>query len=146
MRSLRFAYLLDYIYSFELFFVLICLGLGVEFILVFLIYVSLCIFYFFMMCFLFLKLLKRFIIWKKESERAGFLSSEGRGREREILKQTPHWAQSPTEGSIIWPWEHYLSRNQKSDADHTDPPRCPETSLKIRRVCMLILLITLIIF
>ena len=48
-----------------------------------------------------------------------------REREREDLKQTPRSAWSPTRGSIPWPLDHDPSRNQESDAQPTEPLRCP---------------------
>ena len=49
----------------------------------------------------------------------------GRRRERENPKQARHSVQSPTWGSILQPWDHDLSWNQESDAQLTEPPRCP---------------------
>lgn len=43
------------------------------------------------------------------------VGEEQRERERENLKQTLLWAQSPTWGSIPQPWDHDLSQNQESD-------------------------------
>ena len=61
-----------------------------------------------------------------ERERA--CRQEGRGKGRESLKQTPHWAWIPTRGSILWPWAHDLSWNQESGTliDYTThvPPLC----------------------
>ena len=49
----------------------------------------------------------------------------GRGRRKKNLKQTPHWVQTLTRGSISPPWDHDLSREQESDAQPTEPPRHP---------------------
>ena len=63
-------------------------------------------------------------IYFRERERGS--ASWGRGEaEGGNLKQTPCWAQSLTWGSISWPWDHNLSRNQESDTQPTEPPRCP---------------------
>ena len=40
-------------------------------------------------------------------------ASGGSGRERENSKQAPHWAQSPTQGSISRPWDPDQSQNQE---------------------------------
>ena len=52
-------------------------------------------------------LVLRFYLFEKERERMGG-EAEGEG---ENLKQTPCWAWSPMQGSILWPWDHDL--NQK---------------------------------
>ena len=51
----------------------------------------------------------------------------GRGTEEkgQNLKQTPYSAQSPTQGSIPWPWDHDLSWNQELDSQPTEPLRQP---------------------
>ena len=46
-----------------------------------------------------------------------------RARGRKI--EAPCSAWSPMQGSIPQPWDHDLSQNQESDAQPTDPPRCP---------------------
>ena len=61
----------------------------------------------------------------RESAQVG--DGEGGEGERENLKQTPHSAQSPTQGLIPQPWDHDLSQNQESGAQPTEPPRCPVT-------------------
>ena len=70
--------------------------------------------------------------WEREREREA-VRKMGKGREgewqkqrhteREKLKQASCWAQSLTQGSIQWPWDHNLSQNQELDAQQTKPPR-----------------------
>ena len=67
--------------------------------------------------------LKKFISLRGEREYRWEGQAE---RERENLKQSPCWAQSPMRGSIPWPWDHNPSRNQESDMQLTVPPRCPK--------------------
>ena len=63
--------------------------------------------------------------------RARVRAGRGRGRRTENLKQAPRLVQSPTQGSISQPRDHDLSRNQESDAQLTEPPRCPSPILLI---------------
>ena len=46
-------------------------------------------------------------------------------RERENLKQTQHWVQSPNGGWISRPEAHDLSRNQEPVTQPTELPKCP---------------------
>ena len=75
----------------------------------------LCFFYY---CYCFLYLIER------ERERTG---ERDRGRDRENSSQAPCSTQTPTRDLIPWPWDHDLSWNQESDAQLTEPPRCPTT-------------------
>ena len=62
---------------------------------------------------------------EREREREKASRREGQ-REREgIFKQAPHSVQSLTRGSIPQPWDRDLSQNQESEAQPTEPPRCP---------------------
>lgn len=55
----------------------------------------------------------------------------GEGRaEGKNLKQTPCWAWNLMQGSISWPWDHDLMKNQKSDAWLPEPPRHPYSCFK----------------
>ena len=47
--------------------------------------------------------------------------------ERESLKQAPCSPWNLTWGLILWPWDHNLSWNQKSDTHSTQPPRRPRS-------------------
>ena len=64
----------------------------------------------------------------RERERAS--GREGRGRDRENPKQTPHSVQRPRWGLIPQPWNHDLSWNQESEIkspmlNHVSHPGAP---------------------
>ena len=54
---------------------------------------------------------------------------------RENLKQAPCSVWSLTQASVPWPWDHDLSRNQESDTQLTEPPRCPFKMI-FKRFCL----------
>ena len=63
---------------------------------------------------------------ERERERARASLSWRKGeKEKENLKQAPRSAQSLTQGSILWPWDHDLSWNQELDTEPTEPLRLP---------------------
>ena len=63
-------------------------------------------------------------IYLFEREKAGVVGVQ---RERET-NQTPCWVWSPAWGSISGPRDHDLSWNQESEAQPTEPPKCPKES------------------
>ena len=71
--------------------------------------------------------------WHAETQLDQFLllferENTSRGEEQRggrDLKEAPCSVQSPRRGSIPQPWDYDLSQNQESDAQPTEPPRCP---------------------
>lgn len=57
-----------------------------------------------------------------------------RGRVIDNLNQTPQWVQSPTQGSVSWPWHHDLSQNQELDTQATLPPRHPRSTSLVHQL------------
>ena len=75
-------------------------------------------------CYLIIFFLNVHLFWETEQQ-----ESRGRG-EREGERESragsmPISTSAPTRGSILWPWDHDLSRSQESDAQLTEPPRHP---------------------
>ena len=68
---------------------------------------------------------KRFYLSIRETEMVTDMLGVSTSRERREEKQAFCWAGSPTGGSIPGPWDQDLSQNQESDAQPTEPPKCP---------------------
>ena len=76
---------------------------------------------FFLVCFL-----KILFTYLTERLRAHISRQSGRQREEEEEKQGPHWAESPTRGSIPGPWGHDLRQTQRQTFNPLSHPGAPK--------------------